>query len=146
MTFSVLGGLFWLTLGAAVLIMATNAPGEGETWSPFLLSVAIVGLVLIVLLATSKYAREFAAENLEAEINTFVKEPLNSRVNVSNEERRLVAEVTSQKYFMERESFIPTFRRMDYRFKVQTGQEYLLILIMGWSGIPNISFSHVDSL
>jgi len=144
-TYSVLGGLFWITLIAAVMIIASNVPGERETWSSFILHLFVVGLFSVVLLTTSSYAREFAAVRLEAEISSFVKDPINSKADVSNEERQLMAKVESQKYSMERESFIPTFRRLDYLFKTGTGEKYLLIMEMSWNGTPQISFRRVES-
>jgi hypothetical protein len=46
---------------------------------------------------------------------------------------------------MERETFIPTFRRLDYLFRVETGTKYRLIMTMSWNGTPEISLRRVDS-
>lgn len=144
-TYSVFGGWFWIPLIATVMIIASSVPGEGETRTPFILHLFIVGLFSVVLFATSTYAREFALVRIEAEIASFAKDPVNSKADVSNEERQLMVKVNNQKYFMEREAFIPTFRRMDYLFKLETGEKYRLIMTMSWIGTPKISFRHVES-
>lgn len=144
-TYSALGGLFWITLIAAVMIIASSVPGEGEAWSPFIVYLSIVGLFSVMLLATSPYATEFAAARLEDEIGLFVKDPINSKADVSNEERQLMVEIRNQRYSMERETFIPTFRRIDYLFKTETGAEHRLILTMSWNGTPQISVDRVDN-
>ncbi len=138
-------GLFWIPLIAIAMITASSAPGEGETWSPFILHLSIIGIVSVVLLATSPYAQELAASRLEAEIRSFVKDPANSKADVLNEQRQLMAKVKNQKYSMERETFIPTFRRMDYLFKVESGEKYRLIVTIGWSGKTEIWFDRVES-
>lgn len=144
-TYSIFGGWFWVTLLGALMIIASSVPREGERRAPFILHLFIAGVFSVALLTTSAYAREFALVRIEAEIASFANDPVNSKADVSNEERQLMVKVKSQKYFMEREAFIPTFRRMDYLFKVETGEKYRLIMTMDWSGNPKISFRHVES-
>jgi len=144
-TYSIFGGWLWIPLIATVMIVASSAPGEGEKWSPFILHLFIVGILSVVLFAISLYAEEFAAAHLEAEIGSFVKDPINSKAEVSNEERQLMVKVESQKYSMKRETFIPTFRRMDYLFNAETGEKYRLIMTMSWNGASQVSFRRVES-
>jgi hypothetical protein len=144
-TYSVLGGLFWITLVAAVMIMASNAPGANETWLPFILHVFVIGLFSAVLLVTSPYAREFASVRLEAEISSFARDPVNIKADVSNEARQLMVKIRTQKFTMERETFIPSFRRMDYLLKTDTGEKYRLIMTIGWNGTPEISLRRVGN-
>lgn len=138
-------GWFWIPPIATVMIIASSAPGEGETWSPFILHLFTVGILSVALFAISPHAEEFAAARLESEIGSFVKDPINSKAEVSNEERQLMVKIESQKYSMKRETFIPTFRRMDYLFKVETGEKYRLIMTMSWNGTSQISFRRVES-
>lgn len=138
-------GLFWITIIATVMIIASSAPGSGETWSPFFAHLFIVALFSIMLLLASSYAEEFSASCLEAEVGSFVKDPINSKADVLMEQRQLMVTVKSQQYLMERESFMPTYRRMDYLFKAGTGEKYRLIVTIGWSGRPEIWFHRVDS-
>lgn len=138
-------GLFWITLIAVVMIIAFSVPGEGKTWSPFILHLFIAGILSVVLFAISPYAEEFAAARLKAEIGSLVKDPINSKAEVSNEERQLMVKVENQKYSVKRETFIPAFWRIDYLFKVETGEKYRLIMTMSWNGISQISFRRVES-
>lgn len=138
-------GLFWLTQIAVVMTIAASAPGKGETWLPFTLHLFIAVVLSVVLFAISPYAEEFAAARLENEVDSFVKDPINSKVDVLNEQRQLMIKVKSQKYSMEREVFLPTFGRIDYLFKAEAGEKYRLIVTMRWSGKPEIWFHRVDS-
>lgn len=146
-TYSILGEWFWITLIAAVMIVVSCVPGSfrGREAKPFFVLLSVVGVLSVVLFVASPYAREFAATRLQTEIGLFIKNPINSKADVSNEERQLMAKVESQKYLMERETFIPTFRRMDYLFKTETGEEYRLIVTMSWNGTPVISLRRVDA-
>lgn len=146
-TYSVFGGWFWITLIAAVMIVASYVPEsfKGEEAKPFFVLLSIVGVLSVMLFVASPYAREFADARLQTEIGSFVKDPINSKADVSNEERQLMVKLESQKYSMERETFIPTFRRMDYLFKMETGEKYRLIMTMSWNGTPVISLRRVDT-
>lgn len=146
-TYSVLGGWFWITLIAAVMIVSSYVPPSfsGNEARPFFILLLIVGVLSVTLLVASPYAREFAGARLQAEISSFVKDPINSKVDVSNEERQLMVKLESQKYSMKREIFIPTFRRMDYLFKTETSEKYRLIMTMSWDGTPIISLRRVDT-
>ena len=146
-TYSILGGWFWITLIAAVMIIASYVPSSfrGKEARPFLVLLFIVGVFSVLLLVASSYAREFADVRLEAEISSFVKDPNSSKADVSNEGRQLMVEIRNQRYSMVRETFITTFRRMDYLFKTETGTKYRLIMMMSWNGTPQISFRRVES-
>ncbi|MFZ5595331.1 MAG: hypothetical protein ACOY4D_13970 [Pseudomonadota bacterium] len=146
-TYSILGGWFWVALVAAVMIVASYVPSsfKGREAKSFFVLLSVVGILSVVLFATSPYARELADTRLQTEIGSFVKDPINSKTDVSNEERQLMLKVKSQKYSMERETFIPTSRRMDYLFKTETGENYRLITTMSWNGTPVISLRRIDS-
>jgi hypothetical protein len=146
-TYSLLGGWFWITLIAAVMIIASYVPAtfKGKEARPFFVLLSIVGALSALLFIASPYAREFAAARMEAEVRSFMNDPINSKADVSNEERELMVKLESQKYSMERETFIPTFRRMDYLFKMETGEKYRLIMTMSWNETPVISLRRVDT-
>lgn len=146
-TYSILGGWFWLTLIAAVMMVASYVPASftGRQAKPFFVLLSVVGVLSVSLFVASSYARDFAATRLQTEIELFVKNPINSKATVSNEERQLMAKIGGQKYLMERETFIPTFRRMNYLFKMKSGEKYRLILTMSWNGTPVISLRRVDA-
>jgi hypothetical protein len=146
-TYSIFGGWFEVTLIAAVVVTVSygyEVVGAGETKRRFVLYLFTIGLFSLLLLAASQYAREFAGARLEAEISSFVKDPNTSKADVSNEGRQLMVEIRNQRYSMERETFIPTFRRMDYLFKTETGTKYRLIMMMSWNGTAQISFRRVE--
>lgn len=146
-TYSVLGGWFWITLIAAVMIVASYVPAsfKGREAKPFFVLLFIAGVFSVALFVASPYATGFAAARMEAQIRSFMKDPINSKAVVSNEERQLMVKLESQKYSMERENFIPTFRSMDYLFKTETGEKYRLIMTMSWNGTPVISLRRVDT-
>lgn len=147
-TYSVLGGWFLIPLIAAVLVSvfyAFRVGRESNGRRSLILHLAIVGALSIALFVASPYAREFAQDRLQAQLVEFVKDPSQAKAIVSDDARRLMAELNKQKQSMERETFIPTFRRMDYLFKVEGGTKYRLIMRMSWNGTPEISLRRVDS-
>lgn len=79
------------------------------------------------------------------EIHSFIRDPINSDADVSNRERQLMVKIKSQGYSMERETFTPTFRRLDYIFRTDTGAKYRLILTMRWNETPTISLRRVGA-
>ncbi|MHB8474056.1 MAG: hypothetical protein ACYDC8_14645 [Gammaproteobacteria bacterium] len=145
-TYGVLG-LFWITLIVVVMIIASYVPASfrGRGAKPFFVLLSLVGVFSVALFVASPYATEFAAARMEAQIHSFIKDPINSKAVVSNEERQLMVKLESQKYSTERETFIPTFRRMDYLFKTEPGEKYRLIMTMIWNGTPVISLRRVDT-
>lgn len=146
-TYTILGGWFWISLIAAVMIVASYVPVsfKGREAKPFFVLLSIVGVFSVLLFIASPYANEFAAARMEAQLRSFIKDPINSKADVSNEERQLMVEIGKQKHSMERETFIPTFRRMDYLFKMETGEKYSLIMTISWNGTPVISLRRVDT-
>lgn len=147
-TYSVLGGWFLIPLVAAVLVSVLYAYKVGRESNgkrSLILHLSLVGIFSITLFVMSPYAREFAQDRLQAQLAEFVKNPRQANVAVSDDVRGLMAELNKQKYSMERETFIPTFRRLDYLFRVETGAKYRMIMKMSWNGTPEISLRRVDS-
>lgn len=147
-TYSCLGGWFVIPLlAAAISFVSCWYAAESERLarrSLVLHSCAVVSLA-VGLFAASPDAREFAIVRLDAEIDSFVKDPTSSGASASTEARRLMVEIGKHPYSMEREAFIPTFRRMDYLLGADTGEKYRLIMTMSWNGTPVISLRRVDS-
>lgn|SRR2546426_264384 len=148
LTYSVLGGWFLIPLLAVVVITASysySTVARRQDKRNLIMHFAILGVFSVVLFIASPYAGVFASDRLQAELNEFVKDPARMKAAVSDDMRRLMMELNKQKYSMERETFIPTFRRMDYLLKAETGAKYRLIMTMSWNGIPEISLRRVDS-
>ncbi len=82
---------------------------------------------------------------MEAEVTSFVKDPISFKAIVSDEDRRRMADLKSKDYLMKYDAFIPTFRRIDYLFESGVGEKYLLIITMGWNGTPKVWFRRVES-
>ena len=76
---------------------------------------------------------------------SFIADPFQSQVEISNEERQLMARLANDKYNMRRDAFLPTFRRMDYLLMMENEEKYLVILRMSWIGTPIISVRRIDS-
>ena len=147
-TYSILGGWFEVTLVAAAVVAVSygyEVSKGREAKQRFVLYLIAVGLFSLVLLMTSTYARDLANAHLQAEIGSFISDPIGSKADVSNDERQLMVELKGQKYSVEREAFIPTFRRMDYLFETETGEKYRLVITMGWNGTPRISLRRIDT-
>lgn len=92
----------------------------------------------------SSYASNFAAARMEAQILFFVKDPASSTADVSSEERQLMMKLVDEKYDTKRETFIPTFRSMDYLLTMQNGDKYRLAIRMSWNETPVISLRRVN--
>lgn len=146
-TYSFLSGLFWLPLFAALIIVASFVPVSfnGIGARPFYLLLFIVITVATALFLLSSFAVEFARRQMEAEVTSFVKDPISFKAIVSDEDRRRMADLKSKDYLMKYDAFIPTFRRIDYLFESGVGEKYLLIITMGWNGTPKVWFRRVES-
>jgi hypothetical protein len=147
-TYSVLGGWFLIPLAAAVLVSmfyAYRAGQQPEGKRGLLLHLMIVGGFCAALFVASPYARQFAQDRLQIQLTEFVKNPTQAKADTSEEVRSLMAQLNAQKYSMERETFIPTFRRLDYLFKTDSGTTYRLVMKMSWNGTPEISLRRVES-
>lgn len=146
-SYSILGGWFWITLFAIAMIVSSYAPPSfrGKEAQPFYGLLSLVGVLSIVLFFASSSAHDYAATHMEAQIFLFMKDPERSDAAVSLEERQLMINLARQKYDKERGAFIPAFREMDYFLKAETGEKYLVRIRMSWDGTPQISLRRVDS-
>ncbi len=148
LTYSVMGGWFIVPLIAAVIIMASyglRAYGMKEDRRLFLLHFVVVAAASVTLLLLSGEARQHAIANLESDVIAFVNDPATPKSEASDKTRALMADIKKHPYSMQRDAFIPTFRRMDYIFKAEAGQKFLLVLVMKWNGVPTISLLPEES-
>lgn len=141
-TYSVLGGWFIVPLVVAVIVTALYGLRAYEAKSDrrvFLLHCLIIAVVSVVLLSLSEEARERAIANLEADVVAFVNDPTTPKSEASDKTRALLTDIKKQRYSMKRDTFIPTFRRMDYMVKTERGQKFVLILVVKWNGVPTFA-------
>jgi len=148
LTYSILGGWFIVPLVVAIIITASygfRSYKRQENRQLFVLH--LLGLVAVsaLLFWFSGEARQFAAAKVEVDILAFVDDPTIREVDAAEQARALMAEIKKHRHSMERETFIPTFRRMDYLFKSDDGKKYRLILVKEWNGVPSISLLPTDS-
>jgi hypothetical protein len=118
---------------------------RGKEARPFYVLLSVIGIFSIVLYIASPYTANFVATRMEAQIFSFIADPFQSQVEISNEERQLMARLANDKYNMRRDAFLPTFRRMDYLLMMENEEKYLVILRMSWIGTPIISVRRIDS-
>lgn len=148
-TYSFLGGWFVIPLLLAAIVTGSYGYGmaSGKVSSrQFVLHVIAVGILSLALFVISPYARELAKTRLQSMVVSFVEDPINTTGDVTKDERQLMLEIRKQQYTMQYETFIPTFRRMDYRFvNAKTGEKYRLIMTMGWRGTPAFSLRRVEA-
>ena len=142
LTYSVLGGWFIVPIAVAFIVTVSygfRAYSQPKNRSLCALHLIIVAGVSALLLSFSGQARQYAAVNVEADILAFVNDPATRKVDAADQTRALMSEIKQQRHSVERETFIPTFRRMDYLFKSDTGKKYRLILVKEWNGVPSVS-------
>jgi hypothetical protein len=134
-------------LPAVAMIVSSYVPltFRGKEARPFYVLLSVIGIFSIVLYIASPYTANFVATRMEAQIFSFIVDPFQSQVEISNEERQLMARLANDKYNMRRDAFLPTFRRMDYLLMMENEEKYLVILRMSWIGTPIISVRRIDS-
>ena len=132
---------------AVAMIVSSYVPltFRGKEARPFYVLLSVIGIFSIVLYIASPYTANFVATRMEAQIFSFIADPFQSQVEISNEERQLMARLANDKYNMRRDAFLPTFRRMDYLLMMENEEKYLVILRMSWIGTPIISVRRIDS-
>ncbi len=141
-TYSFLGGWFGITLFVALGVTASYASKTiliGAEKLHFALYISSLIVLSLGLLAASPYASRLANLHMQHEVGSFVEDPINSKAEVSNNERQLMIEIKKKGFTIQRDSFIPTFRRIDYLFRTKEGETYLLVMEMRWNGTPVIS-------
>lgn len=142
-----LGGFFWIVLLAVAMIVSSYVPlsFRGREARPFYMLLSVVGTFWIVLYIASPYAADLAASRMDAQIRSFMTDPLHSKAVVSTDEQHLMMRLNGLKYDTARDAFIPTFRRMDYILTMENGEKYLLIMTISWKETPIISLRRVNT-
>jgi hypothetical protein len=108
----------------------------------FLLTVIAVSALLLVF---SEKATEHGAARMAKEVSEFIEDPKSDVYQIDGKERALAQEVLSRGCSLIRESFIPTFKRIDYLFTCPDTQKYRLVLTKRWNGDRLVSFRMVVS-
>ncbi|MGB9266248.1 MAG: hypothetical protein WCB56_12415 [Terriglobales bacterium] len=146
-TYSLLGGWFWVTLLAALVVTATyggKAVAEKGNRPYFVLHIVCIAMLLCVFHVASPHASQFASVRLQAKIDCFVKDPINCKAEVSSEEKQLMVEIERQKFTIQRSAFIATFQRVDCLIRTEQGGTYLLVMEATWIGTPVISLRRLQ--
>lgn len=119
-------------LPAVAMIVSSYVPltFRGKEARPFYVLLSVIGIFSIVLYIASPYTANFVATRMEAQIFSFIVDPFQSQVEISNEERQLMARLANDKYNMRRDAFLPTFRRMDYLLMMENEEKYLVISLL----------------
>ncbi len=148
-TYSFLGGWFAVPLVLAAIVTGSYGYGTARREvkkGQFFMHAFAIGVLVLALFVTNAYARGLARTRLELTVASFIRDPMGSKADVSSAERKLMAEIRRQEHTMEYETFIPTFRRMDYLFVTsKTGERYRLIVTMDWKGTPVIWLRRVET-
>lgn len=142
LTYNILGGWFIIPLAGAAVISISYwrlVHRKKENRRLFVSHLITIVAVSIALFWMSGDARQHAIATLEADAQAFVNDPETSKVEASKKTRTLMADIKKQPYTMHLDSFIPTFRRIDYVLTVETNKTFTLILVKKWNGIPEIS-------
>jgi hypothetical protein len=146
-TYSFLGGWFWVTLLAALVVTATyggRALAEKENKPYFVLHIVCIAILLCVLQVASPVASHLSSVRLQAKVESFIGNPVNCKAEVSGQERQLMAEIGKRKFSVQRSAFIPTFQRTDWILRTDQGVTYLLVMETKWNGTPVISLRRTE--
>jgi hypothetical protein len=141
-TYRFLGGWFGVMLLAAFVVTASygyESFTRGENKRFFVLHILLLTVFSLALFVASPYARQLASARLQAKADSFIKDPISYKADLSSEERQLMVGIEKQKFTMQRSAFIPTFQRTDYLLRTEQGATYLLVMETQWNGTPVIS-------
>lgn len=147
-TYSFLGGWFQVTLLLTIAIALSigyKAFAIGGSKRDFVVYAISVALLSFALVLAGPYARHLACARLQAKVVSFVDDPVNSRAEVSRDDRQRMIEIKKQEFNAQLDAFIPTFRRMDYILRTGHGEKYLLVMEVSWKGTPVISLRRVPT-
>jgi hypothetical protein len=146
--YSILRGWFlvdvfaFFGLSAYALSRLRKGKEERAPFAGFLFSVVVVTALLLLV---SERATEIGAAGMENEVVTFLRDPRSEKFRIDPQERTLAQDVLTRRCEHTRESFIPTFRRIDYLFTCPDRQKYRLVLSKRWNGELIVSFRMVVS-
>ena len=112
---------------------------------PFVAFICSVEVATALLLLASDRATEIGAASMDNEVVNFLQDPQSERFQTEPQERTLAQDVLIRRCEHARESFIPTFRRIDYLFTCSDRQKYRMVLSKPSIGKPIVSFRMVIS-
>lgn len=141
-TYSLLGGWFIVPLFAATFILASyglRAYRENGDRRLFLVHSGVVVSVSVVLFLLSGEARQHAIEELDSEVIAFANDPKTSKLEASEKTRVMMADIKNHPYSMRFDTFIPTFRRIDYKLETEAKRMFLLVAVVKWNGVLTVS-------
>lgn len=147
-TYCLLGGWFEIVLGALLVLTIEYTFKALKGREPKQHFFAFLGAVVasgVILMATSGLARDFAASSMEERVLQFMRDPVGAEAESSQQEKALAASIGKRKYLLHRETFIPTFRRIDYLLVLDDGEKYRLVMTMSWRGISEVSIRKVSA-
>ena len=141
-TYSILGGWFWVTLQVAMTVMAYCVYeciiGRVSKRLYLFHLLFLVTLCLALFVVADPYATQFASIRQQAKVDSFIQDPINNKADVSSGDRQLMVEIKKQKYTVQSTEFIPMFRQTNYLFRTEQGALYMLVLGMPCYGQPEI--------
>ena len=141
-TYSLLGGWFIapLLLGLIIGVSYAIAQWRAVPGRRFVLAyVFIVAITAGTLFAFSREARDHASDSLGKYAAEVVQDPGTKTVRASQATRGLLVEIRKYPYTLQRDAFIPTFRRIDYQVRSERLGQFTLSLTMSWNGVPDVS-------
>ena len=141
-TYSFLGGWFGVTLLGAFVVTASygyESFTRGENKRLLFLHILLLTMFSLALYVASPYARLVASARLQDKADSFIRDPISCKADVSSGERQLMVEIEKQKFTVQRSAFIPTFQRTDYLLRTEQGATYQLVMETQWNGTPVIS-------
>lgn len=146
--YSILQGWFLVEVfaffGLSAYALSRLRKGKAER-SPFVAFICSVVVATALLLLASDRATEIGAASMDNEVVNFLQDPQSERFQTEPQERTLAQDVLIRRCEHARESFIPTFRRIDYVFTCSDRQKYRMVLSKPSIGKPIVSFRMVIS-
>ena len=141
------GGWFEIPIAIIVFVLVTYGVRSvrSKMHRPYF-SASVITLVstLIGLNALSERAGQFALDRIWRDADLFMHQAASPRVIATPQTRNLMAAVSAGSYTVEREAFVPTFRRADYLLQDERGNRYRLVLTRNAIGTPEISMRRLN--
>lgn len=141
-TYSLLGGWYVVPLLIASVIAISYAVAAirgADSRRTFGVYIVVIVAVVGLLLSLSDAARRGAAASLESDVLGFVSDPNTAVVRASPQARALMADIKKHPYTVHRDTFIPTFRRIDFTVQCEQRGAFTLVLTMSWNGVPEVA-------
>ena len=147
-TYSILGGWYWVTLLVAQTVFAYCVYefliGRVNKRLYVFHLLFLLTLCLALFVVAGPNATRFASIRQQAKVDSFIQDPINYKADVSSGDRQLMVEIKRQKYTVQSTDFIPQFRMTYNLFRTEQGALYRLVLDMPWNGLPEIYLYRVS--